>query len=242
YALMPRLPGQQFADEAQFATLSMDDRIEIAAAMGETLANLHALTWPFAGRYNAATDAVDAVDVAPDEYGEWVIGLIEGRLAEALALSAHTTQADVEWARALIAAGREALATPCQPCVVMGDYHPGNVTALRDDGRWRVSGVFDLMTLEFGDGEADLARLGRMYAYEEPRLAQAYIGAYLARRPPRPGFTRRFPIYLRYDCCIIWAFCLRNNDIWWPADMTLRGWVAETLELLRAAHALPDDD
>jgi hypothetical protein len=34
---------------------------------------------------------------------------------------------------------------------------------------------------------------------------------------------------------------LRHNDIWWPADMTLRSWVEDTLEALRAA-GLPSDE
>ncbi len=237
YALMPRMPGHHFNDGAWFATLSMEDRIAIAAALGETLADLHALTWPFAGRYDATTETVEPL---PKSYGAWVIERIEGYLAEALAASGHTTQADVDWARGLIATGGSALDIPYQPCVVMEDYHSGNVTVLREDERWRVSGVFDLMTLAFGDGEADLARLSRMYVYEEPRLAAAFIGAYLARKPPRPGFAQRFPVYLLHDCLIIWAYCVRHNDIWWPADMTLRRWVEETLAALRAA-GLPDD-
>lgn len=239
YALMPRMPGHQVSDKDWCATLGMADRIGIAAAMGETLADLHALTWPVSGRYDATTDTVKPY---PAGHGAWVIERIEGYLAEALTLSTHTTQADVDWARAVIAARREALAAPFQPCVVMEDYHPGNVTITGEvGGRWRVSGVFDLMTLSFGDGEADLARLGRMYAYEEPRLARAFFAAYLTRQPPRPGFARRFPIYALLDCLIIWTFCVRNKDFWWPAGTTLRGWVAETLVALRAAGALPDD-
>ncbi len=116
----------------------------------------------------------------------------------------------------------------------MEDYHPGNVMITGEGGRWRVGGVFDLMTLRFGDREADLARLGRMYAYEEPRLADAFVRAFLVRKPPRPGLAQRFPIYLLHDSLIIWAFCLRRNDIWWPQGYTLRSWVEETLEILRA--------
>ena len=237
YVLMPRMPGHHFNDSAWFATLTMDDRIAIAAALGETLADLHAVTWPHAGRFDAVTETVEAL---PDGYGAWVIAQIEERLAAARAFPEYTTAADVAWAADLIAAGRAALNEPYQPCVVLEDYQPGNVTVLRDgDGRWRVGGVFDLMTFSFGDGEADLARLGRLYVYEEPRLAGAFTGAYLARCPPRPGFARRFPIYLLHDSLIIWLFCLRNHDIWWPGGMTIQSWVEETLTMLHAA-GLPD--
>jgi hypothetical protein len=77
-----------------------------------------------------------------------------------------------------------------------------------------------------------------MYAYEEPRLAQAFISTYLDLRPPRPRFARRFPIYLAHDSLIIWTFCLRRNDIWWPQGYTLQAWINETLEILRALGLL----
>ncbi len=240
YVLMPRMPGYHFTDSDWFATLSMADRIAIAAALGETLSDMHALTWPVAGRYDATTARVEPL---PNGYDGWVITRIEEMLAESLTYSAYTTDADAVWARELIVAGREALSVPYQPCVVMEDYQPGNVTIVRgDDGGWRVGGVFDLMTLSVGDGEADLARLGRMYVYEEPRLAQAYMGAYLARRPSRMGFTRRFPLYLLRDCLQIWVFCLRRDDIRWPVGMTLRSWVEETLGLLRENGCLPNEE
>lgn len=240
YALMPRLPGFHFADDAWLATLGPDDHLGIAVAMGETLADLHALEWPIAGRYNADTAQVEPYS---GSFGAHIITHIEELLALALTYPAYTTQADVDWARALIAAGRDALEEPCEPCVVMEDYHTGNVTVVRegagDDTRWRIGGVFDLMTLSFGDGEADLARQGRLYVYQEQSLAAAFFGAYLARRPPRAGFPHRFPIYLLRDSLILWTFCLRRDDIWWPADMTLRGWVEDTLARLTASDCLP---
>ncbi len=237
YVLMPRMPGHHFSDQEWVANLTLDDRIAIAAALGATLADLHALTWPHAGRYEATTQTVDPL---PGGYGAWVIARIEERLAAAREFPEYTTEADAAWARDLIATGRDALHEPYQPCVVMEDYQPGNVTVLRENGQWRVGGVFDLMTLSFGDGEADLARLGRTYVYEEPRLTGAFTRAYLARRPPRPGFARRFPLYLLHDSLIIWVFCLRIQDIWWPEGMTLRDWVDETLHRLHAA-GLPSD-
>lgn len=238
YALMPRMPGFHFSDDAWRATLSEDDRLLIAAALGGTLADLHALTWPAAGSFNADTAEVEPY---PAGYGAWVIARIEELLAEALAYPPHTTQADADWARALTADGRDALDAPFQPCAVMEDYHTGNVTIVRDLEGWRVGGVFDLMTLNFGDGEADLARQGRMYVYEQPELARAFFGAYLARRPPRAGFRRRFPIYLLRDALIIWVFCLRRDDIWWPDGMTLRAWIEDTLARLAASGCLPAD-
>jgi aminoglycoside phosphotransferase (APT) family kinase protein len=231
YALMPRMPGRSFSESDWFTMLNMTEQIAVAAALGRTLADIHAATAPIAGSYDVTSDSVTPF---PNGYGDWVIVRIETLLAEALTYSPYTTPADARAVRALVAAGRDALSVPYQPCVVMEDYQPGNVTIVGESGRWRVGGVFDLMTLRFGDGEADLARLGRMYAYEEPQLAKAYFSTYFDLRPPRPGFARRFPIYVMHDSLIIWTFCLRRNDIWWPHGYTLRAWINETLELLHA--------
>lgn len=230
YVLMPRMPGHSFTAHDWFATLTLDDRIAIAAALGETLAEIHTAAAPVSGSYDPATSIVRPF---PDGYDGWVIARIETLLAESLTYTRYTTAEDAAWAQALIAVGRDALAEPYQPCVVMEDYQPGNVTIAGGPGHWRVGGVFDLMSLRFGDGEADLARLGRMYAFEEPRLARAFIRAYLDRRPPRPGFALRFPVYLLHDALIIWTFCLRRNDIWWPSGYTLSAWAEETLAMLR---------
>ncbi|MGH2505577.1 MAG: phosphotransferase [Ktedonobacterales bacterium] len=157
---------------------------------------------------------------------------VETLLTEALTYSRYTTEADSAWARALIASSHPALEVPFQPCVVMEDYQPGNVTITGASGRWRVGGVFDLMTQRFGDGEADLSRLGRMYAWEEPALAWSFIHSYRARCPSRPGFAQRFAVYMLLDSLIIWTFCLRRDDIWWPEDYTLRAWVEDTLGVI----------
>ena len=235
FVLMPRMPGHSFTEREWFATLTMDDRLAIAAALGATLADIHAAPAAAAGWYLPATAAIQPF---PAGFSGWVVSRINSFLAESLAHPQYTSPEDADWARALVEEGRDALEVPYQPCVVMEDYQPGNVTIAGEPGNWRVSGVFDLMSLRFGDGEADLARLGRMYAFEEPRLARAFISTYLERRPPRPGFAQRLAIYLLHDALIIWAFCLRRNDIWWPEGYTLRAWVEETLAILRAQGLL----
>ena len=54
---------------------------------------------------------------------------------------------------------------PFRPCCVMRDYQENNVNVERAaDGTWQVSGVFDLMGLFFGDGEAALSRQAAVYA------------------------------------------------------------------------------
>src|SRR5260370_1229318 len=54
YILMPRLPGLSLADQQAKQGLSGEARQSIARALGETLAELHSLTWPCVGDYDLA--------------------------------------------------------------------------------------------------------------------------------------------------------------------------------------------
>lgn len=229
YVIMPRMPGLQLIDPAVQDALTADDKLGIARAMGETLAHLHTLTWPFAGEYDLETGTVQPLAM---DYSEWVISHIRRWLQLALPLSDRTTGADVEWVESLIAQGRDALDVPFQPCFVMQDYKEGNAVAECSDGVWRISGVFDYMEPYFGDGEADLSRSVAVYASDDPDLARAFVQAYVEQasangRPLRRGFSERFPIYMLLDRLIIWQFGQRHG-VWWDASLTLRQWASRS--------------
>ena len=80
--------------------------------MGRNLAEMHALTWPFAGEYDLASDTIKLFD---DGYADWFVSDVRLWPAEDF-----------------------------QPCFVMNDYDPGNVTVDSRHGEWRVTGIFDL--------------------------------------------------------------------------------------------------
>jgi len=232
YAIMPRLPGLQLGAREAREGLSAQDKVGIARAMGETLAHAHTLTWPYAGEYDLETEGIRPLDVPFDA---WVIWRLRSLLGEAIPLSDRTTEADVAWVEELIAEGREALAIPLEASFVMQDYKEGNAVALRQDGVWRISGLFDLMEPYFGDGEADLSRSVAVYAEEDLELARAFVRAYVtgARRygrPLRPGFAARFPIYMLLDRLIIWQYGQRHG-VWWAPSLTLREWAGPLTSL-----------
>lgn len=229
YAIMPRMPGVQLADPAIRAQLSPHDRRAIARVMGRNLAVLQTLTWPESGSYDQSSDTIRPFD---QPYGRWVGERIRTLLASAHAHSARTTAADLAWAEEIIARAAAALTEPYQPCFVMEDYKEANTVAIPSDGAWRISGVFDLMTAHFGDGEADLSRLVAMYLDEDPALARAFVEVYHQHTPPRPGFRERFPLYMLYDRAIIWEYLERAEPGWQPQPMTLREWAGPYLAAL----------
>lgn len=225
YAVMPRMPGLQLIDPKVQAGFSAADKWAIARAMGETLAELHTLTWPQAGEYDLETRTIQSLVVSWDE---WIVSRIRHTLEAAIPLSDRTTESDVEWVEMVLARGREALAIPFQPCFVMQDYKEGNAVAERKNGDWRISGVFDLMEAYFGDGEVDLSRQAATYLDDAPELAREFINAYAEQRrigcrSLRPGFVERFPVYMLLDRLIVWQFGQRHG-VWWKPSLTLQEW------------------
>ncbi len=161
-------------------------------------------------------------------YGEVVVARIRHLIARSLEYSSHTTISDVQWVESLIASAQHALDDSFQPCIVMEDYKEQNAVAECVNDVWRVSSVFDLMTAHFGDGEADLSRTTGVYLYEDPTLAREFVQAYVRKRPPRPGFAERFPVYMLLDRLIIWDYVERHEPDWQGDEpMTFQEWASD---------------
>ena len=222
YVIMPRMPGIHSHDVHERERLSADDRLAIARAMGETLAEMQRLTWSDAGRYDAATQWVRSFDAA---FADWVIAMIHDCVAEAARQSDATTEQDRRWVDSVIAQNRSALEVPFVPSFVMGDYKEDNAVVERVGDTWRVGGVFDYQDAYFGDGEVDLARPVAMY-FEDDRsltLARGFVRSYAECRDLRPGFAERFEVYSLLERVLCWQFGQRHG-VWWEPSLSLREW------------------
>jgi hygromycin-B 7''-O-kinase len=254
YVIMPRMPGLQLADQEVMARLGKEDRRNIARALAENLALQQELTWPFAGRYKSESGDVRPFDLQQEltwpfptqqgttaqsqsiSYSQKIVAQIRQSLANARAYNDHTTLADVEWVEELLASAGHALDDAFQPCFVMQDYKEQNVVVECLNATWRVSGVFDFMEAHFGDGEADLSRAVAMYLDESLALAAEFVEAYTGKKPPRPGFAERFPIYMLHDRLIIWDYFQRIDSLFWDENLTLRDWASPYTSCLNLLH------
>ena len=140
-------------------------------------------------------------------------------------ISPWSSPADVEWVEEVIEQAKDALDNHFQPCFVMEDYKEANVVLTNVQGRWSVSGVFDLMEGSFGDGEADLSRQVSIYVEEEPSLVREFVQGFITNKPLRAGFTERFPIYMLHDRLIVWEYVQRTHTVWWDEQLPFRQWV-----------------
>ncbi len=223
FALMPLLPGLPLSDPEVDRSLTTEDRLSIACAMGEYLATIRQATWEKPGEYDDATR-----DLVPlcEKYSDWFVGRTRRWLGRCQKASDATTEADALWVESVIKEADVALNVPFQPVLVHTDYQEGNVVAERVDARWRICGVFDLGEAYAGDGEYDLARLMCYYSSREPQLLPAFCGAYARARPPRHGFPERLSLYILTDRLIIWEYGQRNQV--WFTDLdpktSFRAW------------------
>ncbi len=221
YLLMPRLFGVSPTDPH----LSVAEQLDIARLLGQNLAALHTLTWPFAGEYDLSSQTIQPF---AGGFAQWVVDDIRRWLASACGNGAATTTDDISWIEGMISDTQLALAVDFQPCFVMNDYNPGNLLVTRVDGAWQVTALFDLMEYYFGDGEADLMRLTAIYLDgEQPhatQLIQAFGLAYLDKRPARPGFAERFRLYMLRDRLIAWDYGTRPENHWFPEGLSFRGY------------------
>jgi hygromycin-B 7''-O-kinase len=255
YAFMPRMPGLQLADPQVREQLAGADRSAIARTLGETLALMQAANVPSCGRYNAATGRVDPFDLAHElawpfpvesdaqlsriapttiSFSERVKTCLRRELANAQITNAEaTTQADMDWVEECIADAGQALDDTFEPAIVIQDYKRENLVVTKNRDRWQVSGVFDLMDAHFGDGEASLSRQYAIYmdTDRDVELAREFLHGYLARNTPRPGFAKRFPIYMLLDRAIIWAFVQRHDRAAWDKQQTFRKWSSPYISL-----------
>jgi aminoglycoside phosphotransferase (APT) family kinase protein len=246
YVLMPRMRGLQVTDQQIKETLTAADRTSIARALGENLSLMQELTWPTSGRYQLATQTIRPFElrhelaypfpVALDTrasalppqgvtFPERVVARIRHLLWQVSTYNDRTSATDVAWVEEVLEQAQDALDNHFQPCFLMQDYKEANVVLTNKEGRWSVSGVFDLMEGCFGDGEADLSRPVSMYMEEESGLAREFVQAFLAKKPLRAGFKERFPIYMLHDRLIVWEYVQRTHPAWWSDQLTFRHWV-----------------
>jgi aminoglycoside phosphotransferase (APT) family kinase protein len=222
YALMPRMRGIHI-DDGSRKSLSMDERAEIASAMGATIAAIGDARGEH-GRYDRARDGIVAGGSAADESRRWM----DERIGDAERYCPATIAGDRTWLDTIVARGLDALMAPCPATPTTTDFGEGNSVVERHDGAWRVSGVFDFMEYAMGDLERSLARPLSNYLGQDPALAQAFLGGYTRERPLRPGARERLAFNAIGDRFLIWNYG-HSNAQWFPAEMTFRAFTESAL-------------
>lgn len=229
FAIMPRLSGLQLSDRALYEPLPMADKRQIAVAMGVALAELQQADRPRAGHFDPDTGTLKPL---PGTYHDWVRNIIDENLRNAIGIGG----ADREWVHEFLETAGSAVDDGFQPCFVHADFHTNNVVAVPENGHWRITGVFDLMSAHIGDGEFDLARQFCFSCEQDVSLARAFLSSYTSIRALRPGFRDRLGYFVLNERLGIWEWAKRTGVAWWAPEWGLRRRVESFL------CAIPDLD
>lgn len=231
FAIMPRQPGMALADPAVYGALTQSQRLSLAAAIGNMLRDLQALTLPAPGAYDLTTGGMRPF--AGGRYVDRTIQRARQSAAQAAANGAHRVD-DAKWLDGLL----NQLAPAPEPdryCVVHEDFNRNNMTASIEGDAVEITGIFDLMTCHAGDGLADLPRQFAMYLAEEGGevLASGFVRAYLAGRQPLDEASRqRARLYVIDERLLVWEYCHRHGHdcTSWGVEGSLRRWLGGFLD------------
>lgn len=202
YAVLPFLPGTPGLE--LWPTLDADGRIDLAAAAGEALAELHDARSNFFGPYDGQVD--DFIEL--EDFGDWFLHRLEHWRKACRAVHALSTDAE-QYIDDLIDEHADALDEPFTPVLVHHDFTIDNLNF--DPGSFEATGVFDLGEANLADGEEDLVRmLGRLDTDEE---RQAFVEAYTEGAPLRPGAESRLALYALVDHLKVWEFGRRFGAV-----------------------------
>ncbi|HXC55329.1 MAG TPA: aminoglycoside phosphotransferase family protein [Rhizomicrobium sp.] len=225
YLVMPRMPGFCFDERRIGKALAPDDRRDVAVALGAMLAQMQALTSPFAGDFDIDTIALAEF---PGGNTRHVLAQTRGHAGETEANGALTA-GDRDWIEAV---GQTALAAGERPnTFVHCDYKLNNLSVAQDAADWRVSGLFDLHEAQFGDGALDIVRQACSYLDSEPELAPVFVRSYLERVPADPRLKDLMPLYILNDRMKIWGYFTRPGArAAWSEGKTFREWAARYVD------------
>lgn len=224
YLIMPRLSGIGLEDAEARAALSPADHEAIARALGVGLAGLQALTSPFAGDFDPATG-----QIAPFE-GGFAAHVAADVIQQVRAAGPRLTEADRTWIDAQTATLSQGAETPA--VYLHADFSIGNVLVARGEAGWAVSGVFDLMTSEFGDGLADTVRQACRYMDGQAPLARLFLDGW--RDAGGVGASDRLPAYVVRERLLIWEYFSREaHRAEWTRRTTFKTWCAPYVDAMR---------
>ena len=194
YLVMPKMPGLCTDERSILTALGPEDRRGVAVALGENLAEMQNLTWPFAGGFSPVT-------IALEPYPEGAIGwMVRETRAIVRACGDLLTKDDIAWIESAVDGVQGAVVNTYVHC----DYKLGNLTLQKQSGHWRVSGLFDFHEARFADGAFDLVRVACGYLDTEPALARAFREAY-----GKPLDAERMLLHVLNDRLKIWGYFAR---------------------------------
>lgn len=213
YAIMRRLPG-----DVPWLQENRDWRA-IAASLGRVVAELHSITFPHHGRWDAAVDDIVAFDGSQSQWFGSRLTALRARVAET------SEPLDAESDRFVDDAMAAAAIDGYEPSYVHGDLGIGNVVLGAGDDGSEVTGVFDLPDGLCADPDEDVvSSLWWPCYWRRDDIAAWFLQSYRAVRPARQGDRERLRAYAIAGMLGNWEVGRREKYPWYGAANTFREW------------------
>jgi hygromycin-B 7''-O-kinase len=199
----------------------------VADALGRAAAGLHAVTFPAPATWQAG-----GLVVFEGSQRERFEGRIAGLIRQAVQRELLDEESE-QWVTAAVAAAR---LEGYQPTIVHHDLTIGNAHFAFEGDRTEVTGIFDFYECHVADPDEDLARsLWEFCAEAGTGAAGAFLDAYRAERPNRPGEAQRLRAYVIHDLLWIWEGAPARDWNETPNSgfgdhKTFRGWASGLVE------------
>jgi hygromycin-B 7''-O-kinase len=195
YLVMTRLAG--FPAREVWPEIEMRGRIEIVSRLGVALRNLH---------NHAAPLSHSALNL------DWH-GFIE-RQAQTCVERQRACGANPQWLNSLPAyvdARSKLLPTRYKPVLLHGDVHFGNLLLAEENGRWRISGLFDFGDSLCGFHEYEFVAPGVLMVQGARELQRALLLAYGYKESQLDANLRARLMLLTilYECSDLRKYALR---------------------------------
>ena len=208
----------------------------VASALGRGAAGLHAVTFPAPAQWQDGS--LIAFDGSQRERFE---GLVAALISEATQRGLLDDESE-QWVREAVAAAQ---VEGYVPTIVHHDLTRGNAHFNVDGNKVEVSGIFDLKECFVADPDEDLARSLWEFCVEVGTgPSRAFLDAYRAERPVRPGEAARLRAYVLYDLFLIWVEAPHPTHAETPKSgfgnhKTFRSWASGLVEPVERVLARP---
>ena len=192
FMVMSRLPGAPIVARTDLARAEVQD---VYGQLGAILRMLHTVTFE---HYGYITPTGVNPPLTNDEF-------MTQRFGEQLRVFADTggQRRIADRIDGAVTSSRPLFAASQRGVLCHNDLHEANALAIKQRGRWHVTGVIDVSGAVAGDALFDLARTHYWSTKGDPLKQEALVQSY---RPVRPGWREALKIYRLYH-----ALELRNR-------------------------------
>jgi aminoglycoside phosphotransferase (APT) family kinase protein len=241
FALMPRLGGVELGDPAVWAGLAPDEQLELAVDMGKALASVAAVTAAEASTYD-----FPARDVRPFAQG-FASGLgteLQELIHRIREMSPESIpERDVAWIEDGIVDLLRHTTADTDPRLTMQDFKDQNMVGRKSENGWRISGLFDLGGLHFGDPAMGFCRqIAQFHTYEHGDvLARRFVQSAIDHGMDASHLAQRVKGFAIHERLCIWEWAKREGrDEILGAASTFREWAEPVVRL--AMNSVSDQD